>query len=234
MKKLHFIVLLFIIIILWYYFYKWAIDIDVYTINSFNPGPTIFMIAGTHGNEPAGKNSLNKLIESNIKLKRGNLIIIPEANKSGGLLYLRWLVHNWINPDLNRNYTDNGKDEISKNIIEYVKKSDFIVDFHEGWGYRIKNPKSMGSTLSFTTEKSKFLANNIIKEINKTIKEDDKKFTLNKNEDNLLTLRNYAKRKNKDYILVETTGQSNIQKMETRLEQNEIIINSILLDFDMI
>lgn len=226
----------FITLIIYHYnmYYKWATNINIHTIDSYEPGPIILMVGGTHGNEPAGKLALKKLIDSNIKLKKGTLIIIPEANKSGSYFNTRWLLHNFIHSDLNRNYTDNGKEEISKKIIENVNKSDFIVDFHEGWGYRLENPESMGSTLSYTTDKSKIIAQDIIKELNKTIKQDYKKFTINEEEDNLLTLRNYSNRKNKDYILVETTGQNDIQKIETRVNQDMIIINNILSSFNMI
>lgn len=162
------------------------------------------------------------------------MIIIPEANKSGGHVGLRWLMHNWLFPDLNRNYTDQGKEEISKKIIQYVNKSDFIVDFHEGWGFRNINKKSLGTTISYTTENSKLLALEIIDKLNDDIKEDYKKFSLNEDKDELLTLRNYAYRHNKDYILVETTGQNNIQKIETRVNQNMTIIQNVLLNYGMI
>jgi predicted deacylase len=233
-KKIFMIILVGLLCLLWYLLYNWAIDITIDTIDSYEPGPTILMVGGTHGNEPAGKDALNRLLQSNIKLKRGNLIIIPEANKSGGFLKSRWLLHNWIHPDLNRNYTDQGKEDISKKIIDHVHNSDLIVDFHEAWGYRNKNKDSMGSTLSYTTDQSKLLANEIIDRLNQTIDEDYKKFTVNEEIDELLTLRNYAGRYRKDYILMETTGQNNVQNIETRVNQNMMMINHILLKYGMI
>ena len=222
------------LVLLWYLLYKWPIDITIDYINSYEQGPTILMIAGTHGNEPAGKYALNLLLQSNIKLKKGNLIIIPEANKSGGFLHSRWLLHNWFDPDLNRNYTDQGKEEISKKIIDHVHNADLIVDFHEGWGFRNKNKESMGATLSYTTDQSKRISSEIIKRLNQTIDEDYKKFTLNEKVDELLTLRNFAERCKKDYILVETAGQNDIQNIETRVKQNMIVIYHILLKYGMI
>ena len=233
-KKIFIIFMIFMIILLWYLLYKWAIDITVDCIDSYEPGPTILMVGGTHGNEPAGKDALNRLLRENLKIKRGNLIIIPEANKSGGFLHSRWLLHNWLHPDLNRNYTDQGKEDISKKIIDHVHQADLIVDFHEAWGYRNKNKDSMGSTLSYTTDPSKHLANEIITQLNQTIDEDYKKFTVNEEIDDLLTLRNYAGRCKKDYILMETTGQNNVQTIETRVNQNMIMINHILLKYGMI
>lgn len=233
-KRIFMIFIIVLFVLLWYLLYKWAVDITIDTLDSYEPGPTILMVGGTHGNEPAGKYALNRLMESNIKLRRGNLIIIQEANKSGGFLHSRWLLHNWLHPDLNRNYTDQGKEEISKKIIENVHQADLIVDFHEAWGFRNKNKDSMGSTLSYTTDQSKHLANEIIDQLNQTIGEDYKKFTLNDEIDDLLTLRNFAGRCNKDYILMETTGQNNVQTIETRINQNMTMINHILLKYGMI
>jgi len=233
-KKILIIFIIVLFVLLWYILYKWAIDITIDTIDSYEPGPTILMVGGTHGNEPAGKYALIRLLQENIKLRRGNLIIISEANKSGGLLHSRWLLHNWVHPDLNRNYTDQGKEHVSKKIIDHVHNADLIVDFHEAWGFRNKNKDSMGSTLSYTTDQSRRLAREIITQLNQTIDEDYKKFTLNEDIDDLLTLRNFAGRCNKDYILMETTGQNNIQNIETRVNQNMMMINHILLKYGMI
>jgi len=228
------IIIIVLFILLCYLLYKWSIDITIESIDSYEQGPTILMVGGTHGNEPAGKVALNRLLQSNIKLKKGKLIIIPEANKLGGFLDSRWLLHNWLHPDLNRNYTDQGKEEISRKIIDHVHKVDLIVDFHEGWGFRNENKDSMGATLSYTTDQSKRLSSEIIDQLNQTIDEDYKKFTINEDLDNLLTLRNFAKRCKKDYILIETVGQDNIQNIETRVNQNMIIIYHILLQYGMI
>lgn len=228
--------LLICVIYSWYKYYKWAISLNVITIESFNPGPSILMIGGTHGNEPASKVALLKFSELMKKnaLKRGKLVIIPETNKSGGHLSLRFMSHNWINPDLNRNYSDRGKDDISRKIIKYVNESDFILDFHEGWGFRKINKESIGSTLSYTTEFSKELSKKLINKLNDKIKDENKKFLLNNENDELLTLRNFSSRKGKNYILVETTGQSNIQPLDLRVEQNMLIIENFLLDLNMI
>jgi len=92
----------------------------------------------------------------------------------------------------------------------------------------------MGATLSYTTDHLKRLSSEIIDQLNQTIDEDYKKFTINEDVDNLLTLRNFAKRCKKDYILIETVGQNNIQNIETRVNQNMIIIYHILLQYGMI
>ena len=43
-----------------------------------------------------------------------------------------------FNSDINRNFSDKGKDRISRIILGYVKKADLIVDLHEGYEYHIR------------------------------------------------------------------------------------------------
>ena len=140
--------------------------------------PTILLIAGTHGNEPAGTKTLyeliNKIKNKEIKLIRGTLIIIPKANKCGYYLNSRFLPYKFFNNDLNRNYICNNlkcKDNISSKIIKLVNKSDFIIDFHEGWGYHKINKNSLGSTITTTNTKiSKFIGKTIVNKLNKNYK----------------------------------------------------------------
>jgi len=58
------------------------VDTDVYIIEGKEKGGTIFLLGGTHSNEPAGQTSAIILIE-NIEVEKGRVIIIPRANLSG-------------------------------------------------------------------------------------------------------------------------------------------------------
>jgi hypothetical protein len=166
------------------------------------------------------------------------LIIIPEANKCGLILKNRYLPYKIFNNDLNRNYpykNNKAKDNISRKIIKLVNQSDLIVDFHEGWGFHCENPNSLGSTITTSnTSISNKLGKNIVNNLNKNINEYKKKFTLlklNKNGGKKVikgTLDYYCMENNLNYLLIETTGQKNIQPINKRMEQNSIIINTIL------
>lgn len=57
-------------------------DTEVYQFEGEKPGATVFILGGTHPNEPAGFIAAVCLIE-NIKVRQGRLIIIPRANQSG-------------------------------------------------------------------------------------------------------------------------------------------------------
>lgn len=57
-------------------------DTDVYVFNGREEGGNLLIVGGTHPNEPAGFLAAVCLIE-NIRVQRGKIIIIPQANHSG-------------------------------------------------------------------------------------------------------------------------------------------------------
>ncbi len=227
-----------------------------YIYDSKVPGNTILLVGGTHGNEPAGTESIKLLQEElnnkNINLKTGKLILIPEVNYCALRLGLRYIP---FIGDMNRKYpcSNNEKcnNQIINKIIHLALNADFIIDFHEGWGFNRINKKSLGSTITPTdTEKSLKIAQIVLKKLNKNIEEKQKKFIILKNNIHLNkkghnydynesidikgTLRNFMNINKKNYILVETTGQDNIQPLHIRINQNKIIINTVLNEFNLI
>jgi len=57
-------------------------DTDIYFLESNEPGGTVFVLGGTHPNEPSGMLSVVLLIE-NAVVTKGRMIVIPQANLSG-------------------------------------------------------------------------------------------------------------------------------------------------------
>ncbi len=251
--------LIVIIFILFNKLYEKINTVKYYIYDTKIKGPTILMLGATHGNEPSGYYALNELkneLDNNIKvIKRGKLIIIPAVNYYALKLRIRYLP---LFGDLNRKYphnlNDNKKSDsnIINQIIKFSKEADFILDFHEGWGYNRIDKKSMGSTITPTdTARSHELAKIMLDNVNKDITDMNKKFIILanpeiiKNKDNLNydysksidikgSLRYYQKILNKDYILIETTGQLNIQPINLRLNQNRIFINKTLEYYQLI
>jgi predicted deacylase len=200
-------------------------------------GPTILIIGATHGNEPAGyygiKEYMNKLNKQELVLKRGKIIFIPSVNYCG--LQLNKRNHNTVG-DINRLYIDmENNNIINKLIINFSKTSDFIIDFHEGYDYANKLDKTLGSTITPTeTETALKVANIVVNNLNKIINIDYKKFKINYNKKISGTFREYADINKFNYILVETTGQRDVQPLNIRTEQCINIINSVLENFNMI
>jgi len=241
MQQIVIILLIIIIIIIIYYnstinniCYK---EPEYFEYSGKKIGPTILIIGATHGNEPAGyygiKEYMNKLNKQEILLKKGKIIFIPSVNYCG--LKLNNRNHNTVG-DINRLYIDAEKNNIiNKLIINFSKISDFIIDFHEGYDYANISDETLGSTITpAETEKSLQVANIVVNNLNKIIDIDYKKFKINHNKKISGTLREYADINKYNYILVETTGQNNVQPLNTRTEQCINIINSVLENYNMI
>jgi hypothetical protein len=189
--------------------------------------------------------SINKIV---INDKR--IILIPYVNYCGLQMNMRAMPQIG---DLNRkfpsteNYIDDDLNPIIKKILIFVKEADIIIDFHEGWGFYKEKNGSVGSTITPTnTETSLLIADKIYDNINKNITDNNKKFTIlidesyddnkiktnpdkyGKNYDIKGTFRYYANLIKKNYLLIETSGQNDIQDLLTRTSQARVVIDTVL------
>lgn len=268
MDKIYFIVILSVFVIFFIYKINKICNsvgsLKSYIYDTNIEGPTILIIGATHGNEPAGYFAINNLIKDlnnkQIILKNGKLILIPAVNYCALKLGIRFIP---FIGDLNRKYPSDLNDNksccpITQEIINLANEADFVLDFHEGWGFNRLNKKSMGSTISPTnTQKSFDISKILLNSVNTTIDDNNKKFMILANKDLILanksdksdksanidysdsinikgTLRYYQQILNKDYILIETTGQNNIQPLDVRIKQNNIFIYKILEFYNII
>jgi hypothetical protein len=191
----------------------------------------ICLIGGVHGNERAGPIILQELVDNKYfeSIKKEIFIrVIPCVNEFGFKFNTRYQ-NNIFHPDINRNYVNNGLCRISRQIIELTREMNLVVDFHEGWGFHRFQPSSLGSTLTVTKNITD-LGKKIIDNINKGIKEDKYKFMLLYDIcDIKTTLACYLS--NKKFILVETSGQNDIQPIGVRTEQIKVVIDTIMEGF---
>jgi hypothetical protein len=216
-------------------------------INSIcNKAPEYFIYSSklpgtTHGNEPAGyyilKEYMDMINSQNVVLTRGTIIFIPVVNYCGFQSSMRY--HPIIG-DINAKYDYKEPiNVINDLVIKFVKKSDFVIDFHEGYSFHKLNKNSAGSTITpINSDKSIDIANYVVSNLNLNILEDYKKFiVINTTLDNIInhTLRQYISlyEQNRDYILVELSGQDDIQPLELRMSQGVTIISSVVSYFNM-
>ena len=152
-----------------------------------------------------------------------------------------------ISKDINRNYPRDENEmtssTLNNNIIQYVNNADWIVDCHEAHGYYLLNNTpfqtrySMGSTITHGKSlESKIMTLKCIDALNKTItkKKSVKKFVTFPDEKLPRTLRYYCNLKNKHYLLTETTGQNEIQPLQVRVNQHQIVILTTLRELGVI
>ena len=223
-----------IIFCVYLFTYKSCNEPKIHIYYSNISGPMIVLLGGTHGNEPAGSLYLNKLIhELDTKkhvLSAGTLIIIPKVNYCGLLLNMR-NVPSIIPWDINRNYYYNhsNNSNLINKYIDYIDNADLVIDIHEGWGYYYEDTHSIGSGIYPTGDKQTFaLANRMLKYINSTIPDKYHKFG------NIIkvkikhSLYDYCKNKKINYILIEVTGQSNVQPISVRINQIDLLLNHII------
>jgi len=194
--------------------------------SSKQPGKTIMLVGGVHGNEPSGAHALTNLCgmldSGKVVLKRGKLIIVPVANEWGINHYERGNGQ-FLNSDVNRNFTESGPaDDISAALAKLSKGADLVFDFHEGWGYHKINPESIGSTITSSSDPAiQKLAQDTVELLNKDISNPGKKFTHRVNDacDITTTLGCQVQRSGGKYMLIETTGQNEIQSRAVRVNQ---------------
>ncbi|MEA2021004.1 MAG: succinylglutamate desuccinylase/aspartoacylase family protein, partial [Candidatus Caldatribacteriota bacterium] len=108
-------------------------ETPVHIIKTETRKPVVMIIAGTHGNEPAGIAAVNYLKDS-LNIKKGTLLMITRAN----ILACKKEVRNYPKDvKLNRVYPGNkrgnGVEKIAYEIFNLMKSHDidFLIDLHE-------------------------------------------------------------------------------------------------------
>jgi hypothetical protein len=236
-----FILVMFIILV--HYSSESFTDHTTWIYDTGIPGPCIGVLAGMHGNEPAACYELKKLIDSGwfSQIKRGSVRIIPIANPNG----LRFNMRNNFLLDMNRQFHENGpmtKD--AAQILYFFKPCDVVIDFHEGWGFHQISPESLGSTIMPNSSYSQSIANQLVHDLNQhplmldLIAENNKKAWValepKRSCEITTTLSCYYQQRDKNHILVETTGQNNIQSLNIRQTQVRVIVTSLLQQMYML
>lgn len=119
-----------------------TIDIPVFVFRSANPGPTLLLSAGMHGEETNGVEIIRRIITHGEvpKLKCGSLIAIPVINVVSFLFGSRDLPDG---RDLNRCFPGSRSGSFGSRIAYDLMKHivplvDFGIDFHTG-GAKINN-----------------------------------------------------------------------------------------------
>ncbi|MEX2213901.1 MAG: succinylglutamate desuccinylase/aspartoacylase family protein [Phycisphaeraceae bacterium] len=216
---------------------KWATP--WYVITGDKPGPTVMIIGGAHGNEPAGAYAAEEI--RTWRIAKGKLIILPRANVPGLDANTRFLPDAPAEVrDLNRNYPRKADDqphgELANAIWALVKdaKPDWLIDLHEGYDFHQLNNDSVGSSIiHFNTPDVTPLVDGMLARVNKAI-EDPKR--------QLIALRasgpvdgSLARAATKQLkipaMILETTSKD--QRLPVRARQHRIMVHHLLSHLDM-
>lgn len=127
-----------------------------YDITADRPGPTVLIVGGVHGNEPAGAEAADQIRSWSIA--RGRMVVIPRAAPNALKAETRRMPGKpRAEGDLNRNFprTDSDNDELitigptAEALWAFVTelRPDWILDLHEGFDFNARNPNSVGSSV---------------------------------------------------------------------------------------
>ncbi|MBW2000182.1 MAG: hypothetical protein JRJ29_19760 [Deltaproteobacteria bacterium] len=134
------------------YFPNTAYELNVYKIRGKHPGNTLMLIGGIQGNEPGG--FLSADLYADMRLEKGNLIVVPRANFYSIILNKRG-----PRGDMNRKFThEDNAESMEDRIVNILKRligeSDYLLNLHDGAGYyypkyinKWRNPMRFGQSI---------------------------------------------------------------------------------------
>lgn len=120
------------------------IDIIVNVARSAEPGPTLLLMGGLHGDEINGVEIVRRIIEDGHHIpEKGSVICIPLLNIYGFIHFSRYVPDG---KDVNRSFPGNRNGSLASRIAHYLMKEiipkiDFGVDFHTGGADRDNYPQ---------------------------------------------------------------------------------------------
>jgi len=120
------------------------IDIPIYVFNAKDPGPTLLIQAGLHGDEINGIEIVRRMLEEKrFNIDRGALIVVPLLNVFGFIHFSRDVPDG---KDVNRSFPGTKRGSMASRIAyhytsEILPQIDFGIDLHTGGGQRNNFPQ---------------------------------------------------------------------------------------------
>ncbi|MDR1615590.1 MAG: succinylglutamate desuccinylase/aspartoacylase family protein [Syntrophomonadaceae bacterium] len=206
---------------------------EVYIVKADKAGPTVMVVGGIHGNEPSGYLTAAKM--KDYEIKKGTLIVIPEANKKAIKINKRAAPGDL---DLNRCFpqsqSQKAGNELAAAIYNAARNNsvDWVIDLHEGYDYfSSQSSNSVGQSIIYQPDKeTRKMAEAMLKNINGTIRDKNKKFTVLRYPVKGSLARSAADNLNAKAMIVETCTKSG---MYTRNKYHQIAVDTLLNRLNM-
>ncbi|WP_317128392.1 MULTISPECIES: succinylglutamate desuccinylase/aspartoacylase family protein [Hymenobacter] len=121
-----------------------VIDVPVYVYRAQEPGPTVLLMAGMHGDEVNGIETIRRLVRRDLlQPLRGTIIAIPILNIYGFLNFSREVPDG---KDVNRSFPGNPRGSLASRVAhrfmrEIMPLIDYGIDFHTGGAARANMPQ---------------------------------------------------------------------------------------------
>jgi predicted deacylase len=210
---------------------------EYYILDSGQPGPTVFIGGGAHGDEPAGAAAAEAI--RHWPIVRGKLVVVPRANvpaleagrrntpgapKSGG--------------NLNRNYptirsaTPRGTPASEIWALVLQQQPDWLLDLHEGYDFHQANSNSVGSSVIASAHtQGETAARLMVQAVNDTIPEAQLKFVYRRMGTSGMLARAAANHLHIPAMILETTSK---RPLEERVRQHEIMVSCLFRHLGML
>ncbi|WMN06785.1 succinylglutamate desuccinylase/aspartoacylase family protein [Marivirga arenosa] len=120
------------------------IDVSITIARSSEPGPTLLLMGGLHGDEINGSEIVRRIIEKNEHIpKIGSVICIPIINVYGFIYFSRYVPDG---KDVNRSFPGNKNGSLAARMAYFLTKEilpviDYGIDFHTGGADRTNYPQ---------------------------------------------------------------------------------------------
>ncbi|SHJ13434.1 hypothetical protein SAMN02745146_2391 [Hymenobacter daecheongensis DSM 21074] len=121
-----------------------VIDVPVHVFRSTQPGPTVLLLAGMHGDEVNGIETIRRMVRRNLlQPLRGTIIAIPILNIYGFLNFSREVPDG---KDVNRSFPGHPRGSLASRVAhrfmrEIMPLVDCGIDFHTGGAARSNMPQ---------------------------------------------------------------------------------------------
>lgn len=181
--------------------------------------PTILVIAGTHGNEPAPSTYLKSIHTTKPGI---NLVIVPSVNPAALAAGTRS-----VGVDMNRCWPDIGGKYCSP-IKDLVDHADLVIDIHEAWGFYLTDPESLGQTIFASDVKLYPLVDRAVSALNLQFCDKWSRIDTLPAPTDGTALDQYCQSNKIPYILIEIAGQRDIVPREIREAQCQVALNALI------
>jgi len=122
-----------------------VIKLRIHVFRSKNPGPTLLVMGGVHGDEINGVETVRKMVEDKTfhNLEKGSVIAIPLLNVYGFINFSRDASDG---KDVNRSFPGNPKGSLASRVAAALTRNvlplvDLGIDFHTGGSARYNYPQ---------------------------------------------------------------------------------------------
>ncbi len=201
-------------------------------------GPTVMIVGGAHGNEPAGAAAAETI--RRWPLLKGKLVVVARANVLALQANTRLIpISNTNLNNLNRNYPRAGKEEpargeVAEGIWALVLKHKpaWLLDLHEGFDFNQLNDKSVGSSIIvFPSKEGSAMADRMLDAVNASITNSELKFVRRNMPIDGSLARAAAEHLHIPAMTLETTAK---QAFALRVRQHEIMVHCLLAALGMV